>query len=483
MFHRFAYRVFWSMLALIGCAWLCGPILTGNLLPLPVRLLTALVLSLALLGVPWGMAWRHEKRLHQLAHRVQGHQPDLAAANRGELDRRDPVAHLSRLLEQVLSKIHETDRRRLQERTALSTGIEEMGHGYIFTTTDGVVQFLSPKAQQYWVVPANWAASPLRTEVLFRTREAVYDSWRKAVASGQLARDVCESADRRESLLVVHIPLRLGEGEQTWLTVQQDTSEVSLIRLIRRDFIGNLSHEIRNLLAKLKANTEITAVARTATDRDKYLQRMLATLDEMSHLQEGLMDLYLIETGLESIAAVDTHLPAFLASVHDSLLASTSRAGIRFRLEAIPDMRLPLDTQKIARVITNLVQNAIKFTPAQGQIALQARVQPLPLADADFRAGLPSSLSPAEQRQLRPDPVCIVSIRDSGTGIPVPYIPRVFERLHQLDAGKAHQGTGLGLSLARHTIRAHGGLIWACNNKTGPGITFSFSLPLAPETG
>ncbi len=481
MFHRFPHRVFWAMLALTGCAWLCWPLLTGYSLAAPVRWLTALALSLVLIGVPCGMAWRQERRLRSLVAIVQDHGLHQAVAEYSELDRRDPVAHLNRILDQVLNQVDATEHRRRQEYAAMSTGLEEMGHGYIITDTEGRVQFLSPKAQQYWTVPDNWTDSQLRTEVLFRTREAVYDSWHQAVSTGQPVRMVHESTDRRESLLVVHIPLLTAPADPTWLTVQQDTSEVALMRLIRRDFIGNLSHEIRNLLAKLQANTEIATIAKTSAEREKYLQRMLATLAEMSHLQEGLMDLYLIETGLESITATDTCLPAFLAAVHDSLLASTARADIRFHLAAIPDVRLPLDTRKIARVITDLVQNALKFTPTRGQIVLQAHIRSLPLADPAFQAGLPSSLSPAEQRHMRPGPVAVISVRDSGTGIPGPSIPRVFERLHQLDTDKAHQGTGLGLALARHTIRAHGGLIWACNNKTGPGITFSFSLPLAPD--
>ncbi len=482
MFRRLPYRLFWSMLALTCCAWPVWLSLTDNATFSTGRILTAALLSLVLILVPSGIAWQYERRLQNLVNLVQRRQPDLAVEIRSELARRDPVSLLNRLLGLILHRFQESDRRRNQEYTSLSTGIEELGQGFFIANAEGIVQYLSPKAKQYWVVPDDWAERELRTEVLFRTREMVYDSWSKAVSSGHLVRDLCESADGRESLLVVHIPLLSTGAQPSWLTVQQDTSEVSLMRLIRRDFIGNLSHEIRNLLAKLKANAEIVAVATNETDRGKFQQRMLATISEMSHLQEGLMDLYLIETGLETISLENTCLASFLSSVHDGLMANATRADIQFQLDAVPDICLPLDTQKITRVITNLVQNAIKFTPASGRIVLQAHVQPLPLAEESFRAGLPSSLSPAEQRQLRSDPVAIVSVKDSGPGIPAPYIPRVFERLHQLDAGKTYQGTGLGLSLARHTIRAHGGLIWASNNQPGPGITFSFSLPLSPET-
>ncbi len=483
MAHRLTGRLCWCLLALTGCVWLSWPLLAGDTATPPGRFLIGiLVLSLALVAIPCSLVWRHEQQLQDLVALVQRHCLHPTAGGSNTRERRDPVGYLNRVLEQIRHEARVTQRHHQQEIAALYTGIEEMGHGFFITTAHGVVQYLSPKAQRYWGVPDDWITDTLRTPILFNTRKQMYDSWHKAVSSGHHVREVCQSADRRESLLVAHIPLDTTQTEQTWLTVQQDISEVSLMRLIRRDFIGNLSHELRNLLAKLQANAEIAVVARTDSDRDKYLHRLLATLQEMSHLQEGLMDLYLIETGLETVTPKTTHLPTFLTAVHDNLLASALNAGIRLRLDTGPDIRLPLDTQKITRVITNLVQNALKFTPAQGTIALGVHIGDLPLENDDFREGLPSSLSLAEQRRLQPGSVAIISVRDSGRGIPGPSIPRVFERLHQLDTSQASPGTGLGLSLARHTVRAHGGLIWACNNRPGPGITFNFSLPLQWET-
>lgn len=423
----------------------------------------------------WWWTRRHAQRLH--------HVMDSARCTaRSELDRKDPVSRLIRSLAGLRHDLDRAEARQAMEYRTLLEVIESLGNGLIVAGTEGTVQFLSPKARQYWMVAEDWQNQPLRTEVLFRTRETVYDSWRHAVAQGILSRDLYESGDGMEALLVVHAPLYPdASGAQAWITAQLDTSEVALMRLIRRDFIGNLSHELRNALAKLKANAEIAMLARDDAGRRKYMQRTLFAIDEMNTFQQGLMDLYLIETGLEPLQLRETHLPTFLAHVHDILHTAVEAQGLRFVLEDMSDIHLPLDARKITRVLTNLVQNAQKFTSAQGRISLHATVQSLPLERPEFVQGLPSNFSPEERQRLTPEPVAIISVCDTGTGIPLALIPRAFERLRQLDDQQSAHGIGLGLSLARHTIRAHGGVIWARNNQPGPGITFSFSLPLAAE--
>ena len=193
------------------------------------------------------------------------------------------------------------------------------------------------------------------------------------------------------------------------------------------------------------------------------------------------MDLYLIETGLNPVSPSPTHLPTFLADFCDSAEAEILASDLVLRLEPVADLSLPVDQPKISRVLTNLVHNAIKFTPSGGVIGIAAATGPLPHADPTFQMGLPSSLSGAERARLAPVPVVMIRVRDSGPGIPLASIARVFERLNQLEEGQEPTGTGLGLSLAWHTMRAHGGLIWGRNNQPGPGITFTIALPL-PDT-
>lgn len=440
----------------------------------------ALLITLSVGLVAWGHARRQERKLGRVLHVAAPHAADPAAPSFSELDRKDLASGVGRLLITLSRELEAAQTLRATENEALRTALEGIGNGFIVSSQDGAVQFLSPKARQYWAVSADWPRQALRTEALFRARESVYDAWRNAVEQGGVVQDLYESGDGMESLLTVHAPLRLRAGRQEWLTAQLDTSEVALMRLIRRDFVGNLAHELRNALAKLKANAEVAALAPDAADRAKYMQRALQAISELNALQQGLMDLYVLETGLEPLQTRCLHLPTFLRQVYEGLRTETDGRGVTFDLGATPDLQLLLDPQKITRVLTNLVQNALKHTPAEGRITLSAAKSPLPLHQPEFRAGLPSNLSPEEKGFLRAGDAVIVSVRDSGPGIPALHIPRAFERLHRLD-DDATQGVGLGLSLARYAIRAHGGLVWGINNQPGPGITFSFSLPASPD--
>ena len=436
----------------------------------------AFLITLSVCLVAWAHARRQERKLARV---LRGAAADPAAPSFSELDRKDLASGVNRILTTLRRELEAAKALRATENEALRTALEGIGNGFIVSSQDGAVQFLSPKARQYWAVSADWPRQALRTEALFRARESVYDAWRHAVEQGVVVQDLYESGDGMESLLTVHAPLRRRAGRQEWLTAQLDTSEVALMRLIRRDFVGNLAHELRNALAKLKANAEVAALAANAADRAKYMQRALQAISELNALQQGLMDLYVLETGLEPLQTRCLHLPTFLRQVYEGLRAETDARGVAFDLGAAPDLRLLLDPRKIARVLTNLVQNALKHTPTEGRITLSAAQAPLPLRHPAFRAGLPSNLSPEEKGFLRAGDAVIVSVRDSGPGIPALHIPRAFERLHRLD-DDATQGVGLGLSLARYAIRAHGGLIWGVNNQPGPGITFSFSLPAPP---
>ncbi len=117
-----------------------------------------------------------------------------------------------------------------------------------------------------------------------------------------------------------------------------------------------------------------------------------------------------------------------------------------------PDLpRVPADEARMEQVLVNLIHNAIKFTPSGGRITVSAR---------------------AEGDKL------VVSVSDTGVGIPEDDLPRVFERFYKADRSRAGGGTGLGLAIAKHVVEAHGGRIWV-ESVEGRGATFRFTIPLA----
>ena len=448
--------------------------------------------SLALALVPTVVAWltvrAYQRELwFQAGKRLAERSGEMGMKERPLTDPLRP-SWLQRQIEEVLADAAVGETMRQDQNRALAHMLDILANGLVTASPSGLVHAISPEAARFWNVAETWRQQLLHVDAVFHRWPAVYDSWREAVGSRMPLAANCEFDDSKESLLVVHQPVVGRGGEQLWYTACLDTSELTRSRLIRRDFIGNLSHEMRNTLAKMRANVEMMEATRHGTElpgiaggRTSPEHRLLATIGEMHALQEGLMDLYMIETGLNPVSPSPTHLPTFLAGFCDSAEAEILASDLVLCLERVTDLSLPVDQPKISRVLTNLVHNAIKFTPPGGAINIATETGPLPHADPAFQLGLPSSLSGAERARLAPVPMVMIRVRDSGPGIPLMSIARVFERLNQLEGSQEPTGTGLGLSLAWHTMRAHGGLIWGRNNQPGPGITFTIALPL-PDT-
>ncbi len=130
----------------------------------------------------------------------------------------------------------------------------------------------------------------------------------------------------------------------------------------------------------------------------------------------------------------------------------SERAGLGLRVECVEDLpKVRIDAQRLEQVLVNLIHNAVKFTHAGGEVVLSA------------------AAGPGEIR---------FAVRDTGIGIPMDDVSRIFERFYRVDKSRTGSGTGLGLSIAKHIVEAHKGRIWA-ESIEGQGSTFYFTIPLA----
>jgi len=223
----------------------------------------------------------------------------------------------------------------------------------------------------------------------------------------------------------------------------------------RRDFVANVSHELRTPLASLKAMVE-TLEAGAIGDRaaaGDFLYRIHQEVDGLSQLVNELLALSRIESGEERLDAADVSPYLLLTQAAQRMAPLADRAGVRLSVDAPADLPpVRADPGQIGRVLTNLVHNALKFTPAGGAVTLGAA----PAGDA-----------------------IALSVRDTGMGIEADEVGRVFERFYKTDRARATGGTGLGLAIAKHIVAAHGGTIVAASDGAGRGSTFTLTLPRA----
>jgi two-component system phosphate regulon sensor histidine kinase PhoR len=318
----------------------------------------------------------------------------------------------------------------------------------------GTIRYFNPAAAQLFGLALSAEGK--------RLIEAVPDHDLNALIQGVLrASDAPQTGEFRPSgrdlvLRATADAIRNEQGDVLGVTViVDDLTELHRLELVRREFVANVSHELRTPLATLKALVEtLEAVALEEKDRAvDFLAKMNRELDRLAALVRDLLELSRIESRRISLRVEPFDLGALAHEVTELVRPEAERAGLT--LTAVIQNKLPpalADPDRTKQILLNLVQNAIKFTAAPGQISV---------AVVRAEAGLE------------------VKVRDTGTGIPEHELSRIFERFYKVDKGRVHDessGTGLGLAIAKHLTNAMGGTIGA-ESVEGRGSTFMFTLP------
>ncbi|MCK4450005.1 MAG: PAS domain-containing sensor histidine kinase, partial [Anaerolineae bacterium] len=173
-------------------------------------------------------------------------------------------------------------------------------------------------------------------------------------------------------------------------------------------------------------------------------------VDAMTQMVQELLELSRIESGQVPLRLKPTPVADIVLPPVERLRTQAERAGLRLTVDLPPNLPpLLADVERVQQVVTNLAHNGIKFTPSGGRVTLSAE----PVGDE-----------------------VVISVRDTGVGIPPDDLPRIFERFYKADRARSGGGTGLGLAIAKHIVLAHGGRVWATSVE-GKGSTFYVALP------
>ncbi|MBN1485903.1 MAG: GAF domain-containing protein [Chloroflexia bacterium] len=230
----------------------------------------------------------------------------------------------------------------------------------------------------------------------------------------------------------------------------QDISPLKELDRLKSDFIATVSHDLRSPLGAVQTLTEMIEVAGPLNkDQRRFIEQVLFSVDKMIALVQDLLDLTRIEAGVE-MSMAPCQLAAVIADAVDQVEALAAIRSVSLQVVVAPDLPLVWGNgRRLGQVITNLLDNAIKYSPSRKEVLFRA----YPQGD-----------------------ILQVDVTDYGPGIPNADLPYVFEKFYTIRQNKpGEKGTGLGLSIARSIILAHGGKIWV-KSKEGEGSTFSFSL-------
>ncbi len=227
---------------------------------------------------------------------------------------------------------------------------------------------------------------------------------------------------------------RLGDGVVLAL---QDVTELLRLTRARRDMVANISHELRTPLStiRLLVDTLNQRIERNQPIDLKYLRKIATETDSIQALVQELHDLSMIESGRAIMRLVETPLNAIVQDAIGRTTAQIEKKKLHVVNTIADELRVLADPDQTRRVLTNLISNAVKFTPSGGTITFSATL---------------------DSRQVT------VGVADTGIGIPAHERTRIFERFYQIDSARSggHGSSGLGLSIAKHIVEAQGGKIW-----------------------
>jgi signal transduction histidine kinase len=248
-------------------------------------------------------------------------------------------------------------------------------------------------------------------------------------------------------------------GDGTML-VLHDLTELRRLENVRRDFVANVSHELKTPLTSISGFTEtLLADAPDAPDAEtsrRFLGIILGNARRMQRLVDDLLDLSRIEAGRWQPAAEPVDVAAAARDVFATLADRAAARGVALDVQvARGAAEVHADPDAVRQILTNLVDNSLRYTASGKRV---------------------------EVRATRLDGGVEVAVRDEGSGIGSEHLPRIFERFYRVDASRSREegGTGLGLAIVKHMTEAHGGRVTA-ESTVGRGTTISCWFPDSPD--
>lgn len=283
------------------------------------------------------------------------------------------------------------------------------------------------------------------------------DLLRETIATGTQVslREMTLGGDARRNLAVSVAPLADGIG---FVLVFHDITEIKRLETMRRDFVANVSHELRTPLTAIRGYAE--TLLNGALDDPVRARNFLGVIDRhserLSRLIDDLLTLSDLELGKSPLKREAVLLESLVDEVVEVLREKAERSGVRLVKQLPAGLPLLLgDSDRLQQVLINLADNAVKYTPSGGTVTIAAEV--------------------AESGDV---PSVVVSVADTGGGIPSEELPRLTERFYRVDKARSRElgGTGLGLAIVKHIVQAHGGKLHIAST-VNVGTTVRFSVP------
>ncbi len=350
------------------------------------------------------------------------------------------VQALRQMHRQLADRFEELQAERAEGRAM----VDAIGEGIIASDSRGRIVTANPAARRLLGYGPEESLPELRT--LFRDKEA-----RAAVAevlAGAIVRD--RELDLDGQVVSLNARPLAGSGA---VLVLHDRTQVRRLEAIRRDFVANVSHELKTPLTSISGYAETLAEGGVdAATQRRFLETIRSNAQRMHRLVDDLLDLSRIESGRWVPRPEPTAVAAITRDVFATAMDRAAARAVTLSLELAPDAGVIfVDPEALGQILTNLIDNSLRYSPGGGAIHC---------------------------RTHRYDQGVELAVVDTGSGIPGEHLSRLFERFYRAEPSRSREegGTGLGLSIVKHLVEAHGGSV-GIESELGAGTTVWARFP------
>ncbi|HBO33253.1 MAG TPA: PAS domain-containing sensor histidine kinase [Anaerolineaceae bacterium] len=358
------------------------------------------------------------------------------------------IQELAEALQKTALQTEEQFNALTKEQAMLSAVLDHMTDGVLIADDSGKVQLLNTAAEKLFKIENDQAIDRSVVEVM--RHYSLVDLWEKTKNGNPETIDM-ELGSAHKYLQVVGISLEKDLPGRTMLLFQ-DLTQTHQLEIVRRDFVSNISHELRTPIAGLKAISEtlLDGALDDPPAARKFLVHMDNEVDNLIQIVNELLELSRIEAGRSNFEFQRNDPCRLINNAYERMILQAEKAGVRLTQECPPGLpQVSADPVRISQVFINLIHNAIKFTHTGGHIHLTA---------------------------WRDDNKVVFMVQDDGVGVAKKDLKRIFERFYKADRARSGGGTGLGLSICKHIVDAHGGQIWV-ESEENAGSKFFFTIP------
>jgi two-component system phosphate regulon sensor histidine kinase PhoR len=368
----------------------------------------------------------------------------------------DEIGALGRALNIMSARLREKIGDLEQERAKATAILDAMVEGVIAVDGHESILLLNERARaMFGVGHGRGEGKPFQEVIRNADLHEIFRAGRAVPDTAPLQRELRLRHPADRTLQATAVPLPLGPGETGVVIVLDDVTALRRLEHVRTEFVANVSHELRTPLTAIQGYLE-TLLGDALEEREnarRFLEIAFRHTERLGRLLNDLTDLSNIELGKVTLRLAPVRFADVLESVLDIIRAKAESGRVGLIADVEPrDLVVSADHDRLAQILINLVDNAVKYTPQNGWVTIRAR----PLG--------------ADRAEVR--------VRDTGVGIPPADLPRITERFYRVDRARSRElgGTGLGLAIVKHLVLAHGGEL-SIDSEVQQGTTVRFTLP------